>query len=190
MTERAATYKAQRREEVFGVAIIAALIAFALAFGAQRARRAVPLAARAGQVTDLGGRVGRFSLFPASGRLLVTSADLRSRMDLDLSLVVDGIERPLVMRRRDVQLRDKSTLAATFPIEVGDEEASGALELRMDSASDLLAVSLVVTPEVGSAAHTYALRFGMAPQRRSVFLTGTGEIPDVVTMEEIGRAHV
>ena len=48
--------------DVFGVAIVAALIALTLAFGAQRGRRAVPAAARAGEVTELGGAVARYSI--------------------------------------------------------------------------------------------------------------------------------
>jgi len=169
--------------DVFGVAIVAAMIALALAFGAQRGRRAVPAAARAGEVTELGGAIARFSVFPTSGRIAVVSTDGRSRADLEMSLVVDGIERPLVMRRADVQLRDKLMLAASFPIEIGEERASGALELRMDPASDLLTASVVITPETGSAAHTYALRFGLAPSGRSLFVPGAGTIADLGTTE-------
>lgn len=169
--------------DVFGVAIVAALIALALAFGAQRGRRAVPAAARAGEVTELGGPVARFSVFPTSGRIAVASTDGRSRADLEMSLVVDGQERPLVMRRSDVQLRDKLTLAASFPIEVGDDRATGALELRMDPASDLITASLVVTPDTSSAAHSYALRLGLAPAGRSIFVPGAGTIADLGTTE-------
>lgn len=169
--------------DVFGVAIVAALIALALAFGAQRGRRAVPAASRAGEVTELGGAVARFALFPTSGRIGVASVDGRSRADLEMSLVVDGAERPLVMRRADVQLRDKLTLAAAFPIEIGEERATGALELRMDPTSDLLNASVVVTPDTGSSAHTYALRVGLAPAGRATFVPGAGTIADLGTAE-------
>ncbi|MDB4935168.1 MAG: hypothetical protein JWP87_2140 [Labilithrix sp.] len=169
--------------DVFGVAIVAAMIALALAFGAQRGRRAVPAAARAGEVTELGGAVARFSIFPTSGRVAVASADGRTRADLEMSLVVDGVERPLVMRRADVQLRDKLTLAASFPIELGEERATGALELRLDPSSDLLTANVVVTPDTSSAAHTYALRFGLAPAGRSLFVPGAGTIADLGTTE-------
>ena len=169
--------------DVFGVAIVAALIALALAFGAQRGRRAVPAAARAGEVTELAGAVARFAVFPASGRIAVASSDGRSRADLEMSLVVDGQERPLVMRRADVQQRDKLMLAASFPIEVGDDRATGVLELRLDPASDLLHASLVVTPDTSSAAHTYALRLGMALGGRSLFVPGAGTLADLGTTE-------
>jgi len=171
------------RQDIFGAAIVAALIALTLAFGAQRGRRAVPVAARAGDVTELGGAVARYSFFPASGRVAVASADGRSRADLEMSLVIDGAERPLAMRRSDVTLRDKATLAASFPIDVGDERATGTLELKMDPASDLLVANVVVTPETGSAAHTYALRIGFAPGGRPLFVPGAGAIGDVGTTE-------
>ncbi|CAN5897114.1 hypothetical protein BH11MYX4_BH11MYX4_05880 [soil metagenome] len=169
--------------DVFGVAIVAALIALTLAFGAQRGRRAVPAAARAGEVNELGGAVARFSIFPTSGRVVVVSADARSRADLEMSLVVDGVERPLAMRRSDVQLRDKLTLAATFPVDIGEERATGALELRMDPASDHLSANVVITPDTGSAVHSYALRFGFAPAGRSIFVPGAGTIADLGTTE-------
>ena len=172
--------------DVFGVAIVAALIAFTLAFGAQRGRRAVPAAARSGDVTELAGAIARFSIFPTSGRIALVSTDNKSRVDLEMSLVVDGVERPLVMRKSDVQLRDKLTLAATFPVEIGDDRAVGTLDLRMDPASDAFASNVVITPEAGSAAHSYALRFGFAPGGRSVFVPGAGTIADLGTTEARG----
>jgi hypothetical protein len=134
-------------------------------------------------VTELGGAVARFSVFPTSGRIKVVSADGRSRADLEMSLVVDGTERPLVMRRSDVQLRDKLTLAATFPIEIGEDRANAALELRMDPSSDLLTASVVVTPDTANSTHTYALRFGFAPSGGAIFVPGAGTIADLGTTE-------
>ncbi|MDB4942385.1 MAG: hypothetical protein JWP97_1919 [Labilithrix sp.] len=168
---------------MFGVAIVAALIALTLAFGAQRGRRAVPVATRAGEVTELGGAVARFSIFPASGRVAIVSADGKSHAELEMSLVVDGVERPLVMRKSDVQLRDKLTLAASFPVEVGDDRGTGSLTLKMDPASDVFAANVVVTPETGSASHSYALRFGFAPAGRTVFVPGAGTIADLGTTQ-------
>lgn len=174
------------RQDIFGAAIIAALIALTLAFGAQRGRRAVPATVRSGDVTELAGAVARYSFSPASGRITVASTDGRSRSDLEMSLVVDGVERPLVMRRSDVTLRDKNTLAASFPIEIGgggEERASGTLELRMDPASDVVLAAVGITPESGIAAHTYALRFGFAPSGRTLFAPGAGQIAELGTTE-------
>jgi hypothetical protein len=168
--------------DLFGVAIVAALIALTLAFGAQRGRRTFGTVARSGDVTALSGVSARYTLFPASGRIEVATRDQRSRMDVEMSLVVDGVERPLAMRRADVRVKDKSTLVGEFPIELGDERATGELELRMEPASDLLTASLAVAHEAGSSDHTYALRFGIAPEGRSVFVPGSGEIGDTGTV--------
>lgn len=173
MTPRRSAY------DVFSVAIVAALIALAIAFGARRGRRAVPAAARVGDVTEIAGALGRFTVFPTSGRLAAASFDGRSILDLEMSLLVDGNERPLVMRNADVQLRDKLTLAANFPIEMGDEHATGALELRMDPASDYLTASVIVTSDSGRNPHSYALRFGFAPAGRTVFVPGAGTVADL-----------
>jgi hypothetical protein len=175
------------RRDLFGIAIVAALIALALAFGAQRGRRALAVVARASDVTALSGSLARFTLFPASGRLEVASLDGRSRLEIEMSLVVDGVERPLAMRRSDVHLRDRYTLVGELPIELGpssgDESATGALELRMDPAGDLVTASLAVAHEAGSSDHTYALRFGLAPGGRAVFVPGNRDVGDVAKME-------
>lgn len=172
-----------RRDEVFGAAIVAALIALAVAFGAQRGHRALTVATRAGDITELGGPIARYTFFPTAGRVDVASKDGRSRVDLEMSLVVDGVERPLAMRRSEVVLRDKMTLAALFPIDVGEDHAAGTLELRMDPASDLLTASLSVVPEAASQPHTYALRWGMAPLGRPVFIPGSGETNEIGSIE-------
>ena len=171
------------RRDLFGVAIVAALIALALAFGAQRGRRTLAVVARTGDVTALTGTAASYTLFPASGRLEILSHDARSRLEIEMSLVVDGIERPLAMRRSDVHVKDKSTLVGEFPIELGDERATGSLELRMDPATDLVTASLAVSHEAGSSDHTYALRFGLAPDGRTVFIPGTGEVSDPSNMQ-------
>lgn len=172
-----------RRPDVFGVAILAALVALALAFGAQRGKRAVQVAARAGLGSELVGPVGRYAFSPTAGRVVASSADGRSRIEVDLSLVVDGVERPLVMRKSDVSKRDRTLLVASFPIEVGDERASGTLELRMDPASDILDASLSILQEPGTAAHQYALRAGLGTEGRPLFVPGSGELADTGTIE-------
>ena len=168
--------------------MVAGLVALALAFGAQRGRRAVPAAVHAGEVTTLAGPVARFTLRPTSGRVEIESADGASRLDLDLSLVVDGLERPLVMRRADVHSKDKNTLAGELPIELGDERATGSFELRMDPTSDVITASLAVLHEPGSSAHSYALRTSLAPEGRSIFVPGVGEVGDVANVE--GRSVI
>ncbi|MBX3231765.1 MAG: PHP domain-containing protein [Labilithrix sp.] len=169
--------------DIFGVAIVAALIALAVAFGAQRGKRTLAVVTRSGDVTVLTGTFAKFQLFPTQGRIEVSAKDGRSQVEIEMSLVVDGVERPLAMRRGDVHVKDKSTLVGDFPIELGDERATGSLELRMDPASDLVTASLAVAHEAGSSDHTYALRFGLAPEGRSVFVPGNGEIGDTANIQ-------
>jgi hypothetical protein len=171
----------ERRKDFVGVGIVAALIALAIAFGAQRGQRAVPVTTRAGDVTTIVGSLARWTLVPTSGRLEVGSIDGRSRVDFDMSLVVDGLERPLAMRRGDVRLKDRTTLVADFPIEIGDERATGTLEVRLDG--DLVLASVTVSPDVGSSPHAYALRVSLAPEGRSVFVPQVGEVTVVATLE-------
>ncbi len=171
------------RRDTFGAAAFAGLVALALAFGAQRGRRAVPTAARAGEVTTLAGPAARFTLHPTTGRVEVETVDGASRLELDLSLVVDGLERPLVMRRADVHLKDKNTLAGELPIELGDERATGAFELRIDPTSDVVTASLAVLHEAGSSAHSYSLRTSLAPEGRAIFVPGVGEVSDVASVD-------
>ncbi len=173
--------------DLFGVAVVAALIALALAFGAQRGRRALAVVSRTSEITALSGTLAKYTLYPASGRLEVATRDAQSRLEIEMSLVVDGVERPLAMRRSEVHVKDRWTLVGEFPIELGvaggEERATGTLELRMDPAADLVTASLAVAHEAGSSDHTYALRFGLAPEGRAVFVPGSGEVGDVTNMQ-------
>jgi hypothetical protein len=176
------------RRDLFGVAIVAALIALAVAFGAQRGRRTLAIATRSGDVPTLVGAAARYTLFPTAGRLEVVARDPSggdgtSRVDLELSIVVDGVERPLAMRRGDLHVKDKLTLTGEFPLELGEERATASLELRLDPASDLLTASLAVAHEAGSSDHTYALRMGLAPEGRTVFVPGAGEAVGVSNLQ-------
>lgn len=171
------------RRDLIGVAVAAALIALAIAFGAQRGRRALAVVARTTDLTSLSGPAAKYTLFPTSGRIEAAARDGRSRLEIEMSLVVDGTERPLVMRRGDLHVKDKSTLVGEFPIELGEERATGTLELRMDPASDVLTASLAVAHEAGSSDHTYALRFSVAPEGRTVFVPGSGEVGDAMNAQ-------
>jgi hypothetical protein len=169
--------------DTFGAAVVAALIALALAFGAQRGKRTAPAVARSGDPTMLAGAIARYNLHPTSGRVEIATVDGKSRLDVEMSLVIDGVERPLVMRRSDLHLKDKSTIAGELPIELGEEHATGAFELRMDASGDFVTASLVVTQDKGTPAHAYSLRANLAPEGRSVFVPGMGEVVAVETVD-------
>ncbi len=165
------------------IALVLVLIGLAMVFGAQRGRRAVYVAARGRDVTELIGAGGRFTLFPMSGRVECVSADSRSQFEVELSMLVDNVERPVAMRKSDVTKRGKSQLVAAFPVDNADDRAAATLELRLDPASDQLTVSLAVLDEPGAPTHTYALRAGVAPDRRTVFAPGVGELPEETAVE-------
>lgn len=171
-----------RKKDIVGAALVASLVALALAFGAQRARRAIPTTAQVTDATRLEGAAGRYTFVPTAGRLEVASADGRSRIEIELSLVVDGVERPLVMRRADVKAKDARTLTATFPVEMGEERATATLDLRMDALSDAVSASLIVTPDVDGT-HVFALRASLAAEGRDVFVPGSGQLPELATVD-------
>jgi hypothetical protein len=67
-------------------------------------------------VTTLAGAIARYTLHPTSGRVEIATVDGKSRLDVELSLVIDGVERPFVMRRADLHLKDRGTIAGELPI--------------------------------------------------------------------------
>jgi hypothetical protein len=171
------------RRDLFGVAIVAALVALALAFGAQRGRRAVPVASRIETTTLLAGALGRYILHPASGRIEIATTDGSSRLDLELSLVIDDVERPLVLRQEDVRRHDEARLSAELPMAAFGDHAEGTLELRMDPASDLLTTTLTVDARTDGPPHTYALRLAFVQDGRELFVPGVGMLGDPGTTD-------
>ena len=119
--------------DLFGAAIVAALIAFALAFGAQRGRRTLAVVARTGDTTALAGTSAKFQLFPTQGRIEVSAKDGRSQAEIEMSLVVDGIERPLAMRRGDVHVKDKTLDDKNVEFGRGDTPIKEALQTIRDN---------------------------------------------------------
>jgi len=177
----------QRRtlREIIGAAAIAALIVFALVFGARHGQRSPShVTTSSSGSSELSGPVARFEMLPAVARLAVTSADARSHADFDLSLVIDGRERPLIMRRSDLRLRDPRSISASFTVEAGDDRATALLELRLSESGDTLTVSLTLTPEPGSSSvHSYALRVGSMLSAKAGFVPTRGMLSDVGATE-------
>jgi len=173
----------RRAKDIFGVVAVVVLVAFAIGLVVTRARRSLLTVARAGEVTELRGPLARVSFSAATGHLTTLTLDGRSALDVEMSLVVDGAERPLVIPESAVQMRGKGALSAIFPIEIDDEHASGALDLTLDSSSELLAISLVVTPDRVRAAHSFALSIGTAPGARAVFVPGVGAFSDLGSLD-------
>lgn len=180
MGGRRATRTALQGSAVFGL-----LLALVYAYDARRGERA-GAAATSAREAALAGSVARYELSPESGRLTIETVDGRSRLAIDLSLVVDGVERPLVMRPSDVEA--KGALTAPFAIEHGEERLAGVLELRIDPESEVVTAAVAISHDPEHAARAYALRLGMARGRRSVFVPGTGVIGDGAKLD--GRSAV
>ncbi len=173
-----------RRRDRLGIAVVAALVAIAIAFGAQRGKRLERREPRESEKAVLSGAVARYTLEFATGRLELATVDGASRLDVDLTLLVDGVERPIVIDRGDVAYGDEATVTAAFRVDVGespvvDERAAAVLELRMEPASDLLTASLSVTPETDGPPHSYALRLAFAGGERELFVPGVGAVGDL-----------
>ncbi|MCL2777439.1 MAG: CehA/McbA family metallohydrolase [Polyangiaceae bacterium] len=169
-----------RPKDILGV-VLPILFTAAIAIVVLRDFQGLSRHARTGEVVELGGPLARALFSPALGHLTMRTLDGRSELDVELSLVVDGAERPFRVPESDIELQ-QGRWSATFPIPIGDEHSVGFLELKMDSSSSLsqgLAISLVVTPDGRSVAHSYALSLGMAPGSRAVFVPGTGLLSDL-----------
>src|SRR5690242_13270340 len=86
--------------ELVAMGVIAGLVAFGLAFATRPhgTRRVAPRPANV-----LEGHAATFEIHPAAAKLTVRTRDGALHRDLDLALVVDGVVRPLVLDRDELQ---------------------------------------------------------------------------------------
>ncbi len=164
--------------DLIAIGVIAGLVAFSLAY-ASRPRGIVHAPTRAG--TTLDTRTASFELHPGSARLTVRSQDGAVSRDLDLSLVVDDVMRPLTLSRDDLRTV-AGALRATVSVPVGDARVDAILELRADAAIDALTIALTGRPSASAGTHTVALRLEMASEGQVVFVSGVGQIADRATV--------
>ena len=129
------------RRDTFGAAIVAALIALALAFGAQRGRHATPAAARDGSVTTLAGPLARVTVHPTTGRLEITTIDGASRLDLEMSLMMDPAS---------------DLFTASLAVAADTGSASHAYALRLSFAPEGRTVFMPGASEAGGPATIHA----------------------------------
>lgn len=172
----------------YGVALVAV---FATVTWAWRKSPGNAKVLRPGEVLRLDGAVGRFSFEPASGRIVVASADGRSRLDVDASIVVDGVERPLVMQGFDLLSKDKDAFSIAFALPSADRDpavvpddarlTTATFSLHVDPATDALDAHLKMQEPRGEDAHAYALRLSLLPESRVVFVPGVGLLGDLGT---------
>lgn len=162
----------ERRDSI-ATSVVAGLIAIAIGAGASTARRRVPTVTGEREAAALAGAGARFNFFPPAGRIQVRSADSATRMDLELSVVIDDVERPLVMRNEDLRARDGG-FVASFPLQVGGKPVQVRLELRIDPKEDTLSIALTTGPELPR--DRVALRASLTRTTEAVFVPSHGEL--------------
>ena len=164
-----------------GVAVIAGGIAFLVASSGTRHRTIAPaLGVRhAASGTELGGRKTSFSFRPSTGLLIARTLDGLLERELQLSFVVDEIERPLEIARADRRAA-KEAFAATIHFDIGGQDVRALFALRVDSATGELVAELTANPgQAFATPHAFGLRASLPSMGRSAFVSGTGEISDL-----------
>jgi hypothetical protein len=135
--------------------------------------------ARRPTIARLGTKPVTFDFHPVTGLLSVRSTDNLFARDLQLSLVVDGEVRPLVVARQDVRARGRDLFGAAVPVEAGEDSFTAMLDLRVDGPSDALVAKLTVVADKLSAPHEVALRMDLPVDTMHAFVHGVGEIADL-----------
>lgn len=180
-----------RRSGWFGVAVVAVL--GTMTWAARRSRSPHPVPLHEGDVVDFGGPKGHFSYMPGTGEIVLSSDDGRSRLELEASLVVDGVERALALQE-GAALRDAQSLDLSFPIDIvtpradaateaavaeGGERTQARLVLRVDPSNDRLDATLDVEDPPAAAPHTFELRLGFPADARTIFVPNVGVLGDL-----------
>jgi hypothetical protein len=164
--------------ELLAMGVIAGLVAFGLAYSTRPGGAARTPAPPRPPLSTLGAI---FELHPAASQLTVTSRDGAVSRDIDLALVVDGVARPLVLARGDLDAGSDS-LRVTVQVPIGDETTDADLELRVDSAHDALSLVMTAPPGVETAGHEFALRAELSSEGQVVFVPGVGPVADRATV--------
>ncbi len=158
--------------------VIAGLVAFGLTFIARP--RSTP-APRSHTATALETRRATFEIHPGAAQVTVRSRDGTLRRDVDLSLVIDGLPRPLVLARDDLRYGADS-LRAVVPVAIDeDTTADVALEIRADRPRDTMAIGIDISGGAW-AGHSAALRVAFGSEGDVVFVAGVGQIADRSTV--------
>lgn len=180
-----AAHGSRRVGELVAMGLIAALAAFGLAL-ANRPHGPTRVGTRPPNRLDAHDAL--FDLHPGAARLSVRSRDGSVARDMDVSLVVDGAPRPLLLAREDLRPA-RDGLHATFAVTLGSSDAvegettpettvEATLELRSDPAHDALEIALTVPAEAPLGDHSLALRLETSTEGQTVFVPGVGTIAD------------
>jgi hypothetical protein len=164
--------------ELTAMGLIAGLIAFGIAYATGHFHKPVKTKV---DPAHLETSTATYDLHEGGSRFTVKSKDGAVARDVDLTLVVDGTPRPFALSRNDAHALDGGGFHATFTTEIGDDNASGALEVRLDKPNDALVAELQMKGPV-SDDHKIALRAEVSAEGQIVFVSGVGEVADRATV--------
>jgi hypothetical protein len=172
--------------------IAAGVCALVVARGCSRGLRGYEVGTRATAPTTLAGRATSFTFHPETSRISVRSLDGVTARDLELSLVVDGVPRPIELGRDEVVVSNGER-GVLFHVDFERARTEAMLLLHLDRGSDALVATLSVASMVAlpvggetgigaDVAHKLALRVELPTEGRTSFVSGVGEIGDLVTV--------
>jgi hypothetical protein len=160
--------------DLLAMGTIAGLLAFGLAYVM---RGGVGDEARSG-ASRLDTHGVAFSLHAGAGRLSVRSQDGSVSREVDLSIVVDGVARPVEIGREQMRGNEREGLTASFPVSIEDGTAEAELRFAPEAENDVLDVELRVRPGTVAGEHTVALRMETPALGAPAFVAGVGEVAD------------
>jgi hypothetical protein len=130
---------------------------------------------------DLQTLTGHYALRAEASGTVVTIGGPPTEHELELSLIVDGVEHSIVLRKDDIDARETS-IKATFDVPIGEDQASGKLTLGVDPTTAALLLSVAIaTPDGGD--HKASLGLTTNPGAAGVFVPERGELGDVGDLE-------
>jgi hypothetical protein len=164
--------------ELLAMGVIAGLVAYGLAYaarphGAPRPPTRVP--------TVLWTHGASFELHPGPGRLSIRTRDGRSSRDVELSVVVDGVQQGMHFSR-DAVRPAPDALRVAVPIVIDDLPAEVDLAIRADVARDAVTIEVAPAPGAATSGRAIALRAELSSDGQVVFVPGVGPVADRATL--------
>lgn len=131
-------------------------------------------AALARDATRFEGAGAVFVFDEAAGRLTARVAEVGPPLEVDLSLVVDGLERPVLVGVGGLTAVSARASRASLPVALDDERLGATLELHADERGDALTVRVSLPPS--RRPRRYGLRASFPENGRGLFVPGAGGV--------------
>jgi hypothetical protein len=160
-----------RLRELITTGVVAGLVALGLAYAGAPVE--VLRRAASTRVPAFEGRAATVDVSVGAGRIALRSKDGAFAREVELSLVVDGVVRPVVWKAE--QGGDAGITAAAAMVALEETSVGCTLTFTFDPGLDALTVGLAVD---GGAGHTFALRGELASEGASAFVSGVGHVAD------------